>query len=126
MIPKCIKQRQLEDKVNSMIETITNDNGTAIKFSDGIMIAFNNMKTGDYNSSNYCSDVTWNYPIAFISSPNVFISVISGNNNLYSASPLSDKNNCKIYLKGLAYNDTTKYIDTGKRDINVFAIGRWK
>lgn len=126
MIPNCIKRKQIENKVNAMIETITNSNGTAIKFSDGIMIAFNNMKTGDYDSSNYCSCVTWNYPIAFISSPNVFVSAPSGNNNLYNASPLIDKNNSKIYLKGQAYNDATKYIDTGKRDISVFAIGRWK
>ena len=28
MIPKCIKQKQLEDKVNSIIETITNNNAT--------------------------------------------------------------------------------------------------
>lgn len=38
MIPKYIKNKQLEERVNSMIETITNENGTAVKFSDGTMI----------------------------------------------------------------------------------------
>ncbi len=136
MIPKCIKQKQLEDKVNSMIETITNGNGTAIKFADGIMICYkqaeiknvaiqNNWASGLYSSSEYELGET---PAEFIDFPIILGNPSGDIKNAGSGYALiipkiytTSKNSfgkC-FFVRNYLETNITVYI-------NLVAIGRWK
>lgn len=136
MIPKCIKQKQLEEKVNSIIETITNDNGTAIKFADGTMICYkqaeiknvaiqNNWASGLYSSSEYELGKT---PAEFIGIPIILGNPSGSINNDATGYALIIP---KIYTT--AKNSFGKcffirnYLETNITVyINLVAIGRWK
>lgn len=142
MIPKCIKQKQLEERVDSMIETITNENGTAVKFSDGTMICRkkidkeNFLATEEfYNTAQnikiYRSNLfIWNFPAKFINSDiTINVNISTGINNtrfniprtadLYSSSVTIQLLSIEQFTEnGLAYKDLN--------NVHVIAIGRWK
>lgn len=142
MIPKCIKQKQLEERVDSMIETITNSNGTAVKFSDGTMICRkkiakeNFLVTEDlYNTAQnikiYRSNLfIWNFPAKFINYDiTINVNISTGINGTRLNIPrIADLyiSNVTIQLlsieqfteNGLAYKDLN--------NVHVIAIGRWK
>ena len=142
MIPNCVKNKQLENRVNTMIETITNENGTAIKFSDGTMICRakiakeNFLATEEiYNTAQnikiYRSNLfIWNFPVQFINQ-NIATS-ISSDIGIYgtrlNTSRTSNLTKSSVTIQFLALES---FIESGLayKDLNnvdVIAIGRWK
>lgn len=108
------------------MEIIENDNGTALKFSNGVMIchriyAQNNITYGEYyNESFRCSSsIRVNFPIGFIDTPTV---------NVIPASP----NNFSTSIAGIcpAYFDFVLCAPSTGLGSSSFicwiAIGKWK
>ena len=127
MIPKCIKQKQLEDKVNSIIETITNNNGTAIKFSNGIMICYAKI-SGNFEQSTWGSLYSYSlndiiYPDSFISEPIVEATVANGQGGGTGA--ITRVITSKTKIDGISLIRPTEY-NSGLFYFNYIAIGRWK
>lgn len=69
--------KKILQKIKNMeTETITNENGTAIKFADGTMICTLNITVTDQAISNAYSNVftgirDWTYPVPFVEKPSV-------------------------------------------------------
>lgn len=117
------------------IQTITNDNGTAIKYADGTMIV-----TQQYETTVTSSDwVTWgsgytvqlktppNFPVAFVgNAPTVTqtLEAKTGNGILStrmettSFSTLNRAGACQVFRPATGSNATYK--------VNVIAIGKWR
>lgn len=117
------------------IQTITNDNGTAIKYPDGTMIV-----TQQYETTVTSADwVAWgsgytvplktppNFPVAFVgNAPTVTQTLEAKNSNgmlstrmeSTSFSTLNRAGSCQVFRPATGYDGTFK--------INVMAIGRWR
>ena len=117
------------------IQTVTNDNGTAIKYPDGTMIV-----TQQYETSVLSTDwVAWgsgytvhlktppNFPVAFVgNAPIVTQSLEAKNSNgvlstrmeSTSYSALSRAGACQVFRPATGYDGTLK--------VSVIAIGRWR
>lgn len=117
------------------IQTITNDNGTAIKYPDGSMIV-----TQQYETTVTSADwVAWgsgytvplktppNFPVAFVgNAPTVTQTLEAKNSNgmlstrmeSTSFSTLNRAGSCQVFRPATGYDGTFK--------INVIAIGRWR
>lgn len=122
----------LQDKDGNLlfpnaIETVTNSNGTALKFADGTMIC---TKVVTYTGS--CNSVWGNlydtpnialgdYAVSFISTPVVNVSVVGSSAGLvegvYSVS--------KTSFGGMWVCRATAF-DSVTYNIHCMAIGRWK
>lgn len=126
MIPKCKE---------NIIETITNESGTAIKFSDGTMIVTQQyIKHIESWSSwqNVCCGVDTNYPptypVAFINIPVVTQMLVGNNLNGWLAprretggnEPKLNAQDVQIVRPGTTSTSIADYT------INIIAIGRWK
>lgn len=111
-----------------VVESGSNSNGNWIKFYDGTMICHQLVKTGSYNTSTCCSEVTWNFPASFkeLSSIRAFGQAKGGNEYAYFVLISVDTVSAsKIQLKGMGQTEV-KYVDTSNRSVDVFAIGKWK
>lgn len=111
-----------------VVESGSDANGTWIKYYDGTMICHQLVKTGTYNTSTCCSEVTWTFPKEFknLSSIRVFAQAKGGNEYAYFCLVSVDVvTSCKVQLKGMPQTEV-KYIDTSGRSVDVMAIGRWK
>ena len=128
---------------NMQIETITNENGTAIKFPDGTMICRTTLSKEKFlNSETLSTNVqgisiyrssapVWNFPVSFADA-NIQISITT--DTLFSGSRLafgrvngnSTKSSAEIQLLGLEdfTANATGYTNLNK--VYVTAIGRWK
>lgn len=128
MIPNCKQNLNKFDDKEDKQEVITTENGTAIKFANGIMIAYkNDLTTVNYNSENCVSTVTWTYPVKFINNPTCLANAIGGNSLSYSVLVgINGGISATIQLKAQAAYNANNYVDSSNRGINAFAIGRWK
>lgn len=111
-----------------VVDSGSNSNGTWIKYYDGTMICHQLVKTGTYNTTTCCSEVTWTFPVGFVglNSIRVFAQAKGGNEYAYFALASVDVvTACKIQLKGMPQAEI-RYIDTSGRSVDVIAIGRWK
>ena len=133
----------LQSIKNMQSETITNENGTAIKFPDGTMICRTTLSKEKFlNSETLSTNVqgisiyrssapVWNFPISFADA-NIQISITTG--TLFSGSRLAfrrlngnlTKSSVEIQLLGLEdfTANATGYTNLNK--VYVTAIGRWK
>ncbi len=122
------KKQKLSEILENGIEIITNNNGTAIKFANGIMLAYRNgLVTGNYDSGNYVSTVTWTYPIKFVDTPSCLASANGGNSLSYTVLVgLNSTTSATMQLKAQPANNASAYVNSSGRAICAFAIGRWK
>lgn len=113
--------------INNLVETITNANGTALKYADGTMICYGyptvtfgggNDYYGLFNTSN---TMTINFPTNFISSNDLIITVTSDNFNFFSII-VSTKSTNSFAVRGF-YPPTS---NPSNIDLNYIAIGKWK
>lgn len=130
-----------KEKMEGIIETITNSNGTAIKFADGTMICYHTLEKGGFlqTSSTYSAAqnikiyrsqlVDWVYPVEFSKMPNVWFQIRNNANGtrLQVARPhIMSATHAQVQLLGLEdfTENATGY--TNLQDVFVQAIGRWK
>ena len=111
--------KNLNEKVAGIIETITNANGTAIKFADGTMIC-----RGGFSVPANTSEKEVNLPASFI---DVNFTVIVTNKYAFTNNTLFSIN----IIKKEAFNAFPYRVGEGGRpsaqtDGLYIAIGRWK
>lgn len=111
-----------------IIEKITNNNGTAIKFSDGTMICTVDMVVTDQaiNSSYvslYQGVRDWYYPVAFIEKPVVTCGAFLWGTNSASWGSCASVYANRATLRG--YDCVSRATGTSCQ-IQATAIGRWK
>ena len=108
-----------------IIETITNENGTALKFSDGTMICRATIThdvidcSTQYGSA-YYTETQWNFPVAFIEPPEYVNGVINwGGIGGVTANVIGTE-----YARFFVYNmlNFTGY----NRKMLYIATGKWK
>jgi len=104
------------------IETITNANGTATKFSNGLMICEHSLNVGTVTSAVGSlfangTPTVWTFPVPFISPPSLSGSD-SGSTNVWI---VARGDTAIAYIKPWCY---TTIITT--RIARMTAIGRWK
>ncbi len=122
--------KKIKNTINDMeVETITNENGTAIKLSNGIMIQYGAYDTGltdfttEFGSVFYNESYsTINFPLAFVDIPSIVINQELG--GYLGGSTLGGrptKTGFRVYLyiaqSGVLNRNATIYWQ---------AIGRWK
>ncbi len=102
------------------MEIGTNDNGTYIKFENGILICFSPEKTTSYNSSNYYY-VSWSFPHSFAQVPSCSASAVAA-----TGAYLIKSFACRCNgLNGM--NFSTDADSTGRwTSFRGLAIGFWK
>lgn len=105
---------------NNEIQTITNENGTAIKFPNGMSICsfFGERATG----STY-GDVIWNYPMPFKEAPVVLGLAGQGENYAVLQMMLNSPGTNMAVVQFLQNNS---YYVSKKAKFSIVAIGRWK
>lgn len=114
-------------RLDEPIETVTNNNGTAIKYPDGTMICY---KTEEITTSITHEWGSWyettdkvsfgNFAVAFNSIPQVFIQNVGKGCWVEAIGETTTSNVGKGYLARPVLTNSQTY------DFNVFAIGRWK
>ena len=120
-------KRILESLKNMQAETITNENGTAIKFSDGTMICTLNTTVTDQAinrayGSLYWGSRNWTYPAAFIEKPVVDCSIFKWGTGVGWGN-IIEVTNTYATLVGIDILSR----ETGTNvNIQATAIGRWK
>lgn len=112
-----------EETLGNQIQTITNENGTAIKFPDGTMICTTARREGTYDGSNLTYMADWTYPVPFISVPIVTGNVDGGNACAYTVLIGALETKATIQTKCLGVNGTMQACD---RSASCIAVGRWK
>ena len=125
----------------SIIETITNPNGTAIKYADGTLICYQMLgKEGFLNTSSlyetaqnikiYRSQLSdWVYPVAFIAVPNIQIQPLNNANGtrfLIARPHIRSATHVQIQLLGIEDFTANAIGYTNLEGVFVQAIGRWK
>ena len=108
-------------------ETITNENGTAIKFSNGTMICFMYITVTDQAISNAYSNVftgirDWTYPVPFVEKPSITCGMFKWGTSA-SWGGVSGVGNTSASLIG--YDFFQREAGTNVH-ISAIAIGRWK
>ena len=111
-------------------DTVTNENGTAIKFSNGIMICtikktYKSLKIENIWGALYQTSIAeiFTFPVAFIDIPNVQAtnSVLAGATPCLLIPPgIITKSDCSNIV---AVHPNSVTVDF---DLNIMAIGRWK
>ena len=136
-------KRILQSIKNMQIETITNENGIAIKYPDGTMICRTTLSKEKFLNSETLSisvqGITiyrsaapvWNFPVSFIDA-NIQISITTDTS--FSGSRLAfgrvngnlTKSSVEIQLLGLEDFTANKLGYTNLNKVYIIAIGRWK
>lgn len=116
--------------IGNIISVTTNDNGTAIKFDNGIMICLGKISTQMGASSTWIQlgsiygktiSGTWNFPVAFKTIYSVVASVDGADTGVWLAG-VSNTLTAIIGVK-VRYNEAPNYYG-GK--FNYIAVGTWK
>ncbi len=108
---------QNAQKINGMIESGSNENGSYIKFSDGTLICYNNYFSCSANSVN----IHLEFPFSFKNNPTVILT------NVYSVSPDINWAVGHTDLLGFdAYPRLNNNVANENSLANYIAIGRWK
>lgn len=116
------------DEVVTM-ETITNDNGTAIKFSDGTMICKYILDLGtltygtEYGYSYIEKNYKWSFPISFISIDDLVINLTT---NLGGGIGGVTVENSELTVDGCKFYPYSVKQDSLATKIYCIAIGKWK
>ena len=110
----------LKNIKGSKTETITNDNGTAIKFGDGTMICYGTATNG---TGGY---VAAHYPAEFVEPPSSQQATIAYN-NYTTNNPVYIITQAGFDLTNIYCRKMDGSIETNTTvKINWFVIGRWK
>lgn len=113
--------------INNLVETITNANGTALKYADGTMICYGNITTTATSGSDYyqfcnrTSAITVQFPVDFISTDDLTVTVTPQLFQVFSTS-INSKT-------ASSFDFNAFYPSTGSfttLPINYVAFGRWK
>lgn len=107
----------------SKTETITNENGTAVKFPDGTMICYGrkNLPSMSFTAAGYIyyspkQNIT--FPVAFSAIPSTSISARTSN-RAWVGNVVSGTSSCTFYVLNSLNTQPAPYIEWQ-------AIGRWK
>ena len=116
----------LQSIKNMQIETITNENGTAIKFSDGTMICIG---TGQCPANVGYAEIT--LPESYIDSNYIMIAnhKYAGGSDYGGSTQLRNITNPQAVNTSTAYIYSYQYdgsIANYSRNVQYMAIGRWK
>lgn len=119
--------KKLNEKVAGIIETVTNANGTAIKFADGTMICTLNITVTDQAinrsyESLYWGSRTWSFPVVFIEKPAVSCGMFKWGAGI-SWGNVSAVTETSATLVGM--DNVSREAGTSV-NISATAIGRWK
>lgn len=113
--------------VNNLLEVVTNNNGTALKYNNGQMICYGNITTTATSGSDYyqfcnrTSAITVQFPVDFISTDDLTVTVTPQLFQVFSTT-LSAKTT-KSFNFNAFYPSTVSFTTL---PINYVAIGRWK
>lgn len=113
--------------VNNLVETITNANGTALKYNNGQMICYGNITTTATSGSDYyqfcnrTSAITVQFPVDFISTDDLTVTVTPQLFQVFSTS-ISSKTASSFNFNAF-YPSTVSFTTL---PINYVAFGRWK
>ena len=123
-------QTNVENAINGVVESGSNDNGSWIKYSDGTMIcyhsilksnvAFNKNTSGTYYfiNENYKHLYDWTYPQQFIGVPKV-IATVSSSGYVNACCGNITRTETRVL-------STTNYNASINITFNIVAIGKWK
>ena len=124
------------EKINEMTEreTITNDNGTAIKFPDGTMLVTQQYTRTVQTWNNWGNlysqvlDAPPNFPVQFVTKPVVTQSLetLEGNGNGWIGTATENVGIATEIRAGAVQVIRASSSSTNTFNINVIAVGRWK
>ena len=117
------------NSMQGIAETITNSNGTAVKFTDGTMICYINKTTTEQaidsqygGSALYTGIFTWTFPVEFYAVPSASCGTFHwGTGASWGSVTNTTKTNATIY----GYDLFSRATGTNC-NIQAIAIGRWK
>lgn len=113
--------------INNLLEVVTNANGTALKYNNGQMICYGNITTTATSGSDYyqfcnrTSAITVQFPVDFISTDDLTVTVTPQLFQVFSTS-ISSKTASSFNFNAF-YPSTVSFTTLS---INYVAFGRWK
>lgn len=112
----------------SIVESGTNENGTFVKFGNGLAVCFKNNVAFAYAGSTAFISGTWTFPMTFVGNPSCFgsprIGYVSARFDTANLA-LAEAATTSVY--GRLNNTSTVNFATGDaQNIGLFAIGMWK
>ena len=120
------------DKIDwtTIEDIVTNTNGTAIKYQNGIMVAYKNFASGTLTTDGTYGVTSWTYPVAFVENPCVQVSNTRESNNYSLLIPRLNSITSSTYqatwTKVTSLSTTLGIINTTLNSVSFYAIGRWK
>ena len=121
--------KNLNEKVSEIIETITNDNGTAVKYSDGTMICRFILDLGvlnyttEYGLSYLETYHIWAYPVSFINADNLIVNLTADLSGGIGGVTIIGSYLTASGVRFYPYSVKSASLGT---KIHCTAIGRWK
>ena len=115
----------LNEKIDGIIESGSNDKGFYIKYANGDMVCRHTFEPSTFNGDYRYYSGVWTYPVAFTEAPTV--TATANNWNTYSVTvkvkPTATICQVMVYLYSYAIN---QLMDDRSTPTNLIAIGRWK
>ena len=103
-----------------IIEKITNDNGTAIKFEDGTMICYGSITT---QNNSY---VSFNFPKAFISIPSLTLTCVTSDDTFVKVAVAKNLEKTGVAVACMYARLGQSFEAFGEEFVKYIAIGNWK
>lgn len=110
----------------TIADVVTNSNGTAIKFGNGIMICYKTFESGDLTTDATYGATVWNFPATFIDTPTVLTMPTRGSGDFGVYIP-------RVHMIDVSYAQFiwTNINNTPAAGVSLYttghyAIGRWK
>ena len=119
---------QTNFQFGSVVEIGTNENGTFVKFGNGLAICFKDDVTFAYAGSTAFISGTWTFPITFVGNPSCFgIPRLGYVSARFDAATLALAKAATTSVYGRLNNTSTVNFATGDtQNIPLFAVGMWK
>ena len=119
---------QANFQFGSIVESGTNENGTFVKFGNGLAVCFKNNVTFTHVGSTAFISGTWTFPMTFVGKPSCFGSPRLGYVSVrFDAATLALAEAATTSVYGRLNNTSTVNFATGDtQNIGLFAVGMWK
>lgn len=110
----------------TIADVVTNSNGTAIKYGNGIMVCFKTYASGELTTGAPYGDTQWTFPVSFVDTP-AFLTMPtrgSGDYGMYMPK-IHNINSTTAQCIWLNINNTVA-AGVSLYFTSHYAIGRWK
>ena len=111
----------------TIADIVTNSNGTAIKYGNGIMVCFKTFGSGDLTTDSTYGATQWNFPVSFVDTPTFLVMPTRGSGTDYGTY-IPKINNVTSSFAQCVWININNTVATNKSLFITghYAIGKWQ